>query len=114
DTSEADNTRLRVRVANQPDSTRDQFTLTWADARGPLPGVAPVNAYVPPGRSQIVRVPWPPPDRAPDRLVLTGDDFDFDNTVYVVPPRKEQVRVVFLGDDAADDTRGLRYYLDSA
>jgi hypothetical protein len=114
DATEADNTRLRVRVSNQPDSTRDQFTLTWADARGPLPGVAPVNAYVPPGRSQVVRVPWPPPHRAPDRLVLAGDDFDFDNTVYVVPPRKEQVRVVFLGDDAADDTRGLRYYLESA
>jgi hypothetical protein len=76
--------------------------------------VAPVNVYVPPGRSQVVRVPWPAPDRPADRLVLAGDDFDFDNTVYVVPPRKEQVRVVFLGDDAADDTRGLRYYLESA
>jgi hypothetical protein len=114
ESAEADTSRLRVRVTNQPDSTHDQFALTWADARGPLPGLAPVNVYVPAGRSQVVRVPWPPPDHPANRLVLTGDDFDFDNTVYVVPPRKEQVRVVFLGDDAADDTRGLRYYLESA
>ena len=114
DTSEADVGRLRVRVANQPDSTRDQFTLAWANERGPLSGSDPVKVYVPAGRSQIVRVPWPSPDQPADRLVLAGDDADFDNTLYVVAPRKEQVRVPFLGDDAADDTRGLRYYLESA
>ena len=106
--------RLRVRVSNQPDSTRDQFTLAWANDRGPLPGMDPVKAYVPAGRTQVVRVPWPSPDQPADRLVLAGDDADFDNTLYVVPPRKDQVRIVFLGDDAADDTRGLRYYLETA
>lgn len=106
--------RLRVRVSNQPDSTRDQFSLTWSDERGPIAGIEPVKAHVPPGRTQVVRVPWPSPDRPADRLVLAGDDADFDNTLYVVPPRKDFVRVVFLGDDAVDDTRGLRYYLESA
>ena len=111
---EADAARLRVRVANQPDSTRDQFTLSWHTERGPVPGTEPVKVYVPAGRSHVVRVPWPPPDRPADRLVLAGDDADFDNTLYVVPPRKDLVRVAFLGDDAPDDTRGLRYYLDGA
>ena len=114
DAADADAAKLRVRVANQPDSTREQFTLSWSNDRGALPGLDPVKVYVPPGRSQIVKVPWPPPGRVADRLVLGGDDADFDNVLYVVPPRKEQLRVVYLGDDAADDTRGLRYYLESA
>lgn len=111
---EADAARLRVRVANQPDATKDQFTLAWHTEKGPLPGTDPVKVYVPAGRSQIVRVPWPSPEEPAERLVLAGDDADFDNTLYVVPPRKDLVRVAFLGDDAPDDTRGLRYYLDSA
>ena len=114
DAADADAAKLRVRVANQSDSTREQFSLAWSNERGALPGLDPVKVYVPPGRSQIVKVPWPPPDRPADRLVLAGDDADFDNTLYVVPPHKEHLRVVYLGDDAADDTRGLRYYLESA
>jgi hypothetical protein len=114
DAPEADAARLRVRVANQPDSTREQFSLVWANERGPLPGAQPINVYVPPGRSQIVRVPWPGADAEADRVVLAGDDADFDNTFYVVPPRTTQFRVAYLGDDAADDTKGLRYYLESA
>ena len=114
DAPEKDASRLRVRIANQPDSTREQFSLAWANERGPVAGVAPVNAYVPPGRSQIVRVPWPTPDAGADRLVLSGDEADFDNTLFLVPPRTDEVRLVYLGEDAADDTKGLRYYLESA
>ena len=107
--------RLRVRGTNQPQSSRELFTLEWADERGPLPGEQPVKAYVPPGRGQTVRVPWPAPgDRQADRLVLRGDDEDFDNTLYVVPPRSETLRLLFVGDDAPDDTKGLLYYLASA
>jgi hypothetical protein len=62
-----------------------------------------------------VRVPWPAPgDRQADRLVLSGDDDDFDNTLYVVPPTTETLRMTFVGDDAPDDTKGLLYYLRSA
>jgi hypothetical protein len=106
--------RLRVRVGNEPDSTKEQFTLAWANERGPIAGLAPVTAYVPPGRSHVVRVPLPPAERGADRLVLAGDDTDFDNTLYVVPPRQDAVRVLFVGDDAPDDVKGLLYYLQSA
>jgi hypothetical protein len=107
--------RLRVRVDNQADSAREQFTLTWADERGALAGMAASKVYVPPGRSQIVRVPWPAPgDRRPDRLLLQGDECDFDNTLYVVPPRKDSVRLLYVGDDGAEDVKGLLYYLKSA
>ena len=107
--------RLRVRVTNQFDASREQFSLVWADERGALPGAEPMKAYVPPGRGQTVRVPWPAPgDRQPDRLILQGDDEDFDNTLYVVPPRTETLRLLFVGDDAPDDTKGLLYYLSNA
>ena len=39
ESAEADTTRLRVRVTNQPDSTKEQFTLSWADAHGPVPAL---------------------------------------------------------------------------
>jgi hypothetical protein len=114
DVSEKPDGKLRVRVNSGADSSREQFTLTWANDRGPVAGFAPLSVYVPPGRSQIVRVPWPAKGEPADRLVLAGDDSDFDNTMYVVPPRTDSVRVVYVGDDSADDIKGLRYYLESA
>jgi Aerotolerance regulator N-terminal/von Willebrand factor type A domain len=114
DGGERADARLRVRVSNQSDSAKEQFTLAWSDDRGPLAGVEPLKVYVPPGRSQIVRVAWPPAGRQANRLVLGGDDCDFDNTLYVVQPRTESVRVLHLGEDDPEDTKGLLYYLNSA
>jgi hypothetical protein len=106
--------RLRVRVSNEPDSTGEQFSLAWASQQGPLKTVAPLPVYVPPGRSRVVRVPWPAEEAEADRLLLSGDDHEFDNALYLVPLRQEVVRLVYVGEDAAGDTQGLRYYLHSA
>jgi hypothetical protein len=110
--ADAEQRKIRVRVANQADSKRDQFALAWGNSSGALPGIEPVKAYVPAGRSQMVRMALPPVEQQVDRLVLAGDDCDFDNTIYFVPPRQEVVQVIYLGDDAADDVKGLRYYLE--
>lgn len=109
-----DSTRLRVRVNNEADSTKEQFSLTWATAAGPIASLQPHSVYVPPGKGQIVKLPWPKPELNADRLILTGDDADFDNTLYLVPPRRENVRVLYVGDDAPDDVKGLGYYLQTA
>jgi hypothetical protein len=61
-----------------------------------------------------VRIGWPAKGEAADRLILAGDAHDFDNTLYLISPRQEQVRLVYVGDDAADDTKGLLYYLQEA
>ncbi|HJS08034.1 MAG TPA: BatA domain-containing protein [Pirellulales bacterium] len=106
--------RLRIRVSNEADSTREQLSLAWANKDGPLAKIDPVAVYVPPGQSRIVRVPWPAKGEVADRLILAGDSHDFDNTLYLIPPRQEQLRLVFVGDDAADDTKGLLYYLQEA
>jgi hypothetical protein len=104
---------LRVNVSNQSDSTKEQFTLAWANEQGPLPG-KPIDVYVAPGHSQMVRVPLPADGAVADRLVLRGDDCDFDNTLYMVPPHMETVRLAFLGDDAPTDVNASLYYLRSA
>jgi hypothetical protein len=114
DASEKPDNRLRVRVANAADSTKEQFSLIWANDKGPATGVLPQKVYVPPGRSTIVRVAWPNQGQKVDRLVLQGDDSDFDNTLYLVAPREESVRVVYVGDDGPEDVKGLLYYLRSA
>jgi hypothetical protein len=114
DGTEKPDNRLRVRVANAQDSTKEQFELVWVDDKGPVAGVQPQKVYVPPGRSTIVRVAWPTAGQKVDRLVLQGDEADFDNTLYVVPPREDAVRVAYVGDDGADDVKGLLYYLQSA
>jgi hypothetical protein len=106
--------RLRIRVSNEADSTREQFTLAWANKDGPLTASEPIKVYVPPGQSRIVRTAWPAKGQEADRLILAGDAHDFDNTLYLIPPRQEDVRLVFLGDDAADDTKGLLYFLQEA
>jgi hypothetical protein len=107
--------RLRVRVTNQPGSQRDQFTLQWADEKGSIPGVSPIKAYVAPGHNQVVRVarPTTAPAHA-DRLILAGDAADFDNALFIAPRARDDVRIVYIGDDAADDTKGLQFFLRSA
>ncbi len=132
-------TRLLVCVTNEAGSNKEQFTLHWANDKGIIGPPAlclrrvwrlgrrrrlrrsrPFRRWIPlkcmsrPGAREFIRIAWPDPSAGADRLVLTGDDSDFDNTLYLVPPRAESLRVVYLGDDAATDTEGLRYYLQQA
>ena len=104
----------RVRVVNAADSQHEQFRIGWArPAEGSFAGTA-VDAYVPPGQSRVLQAPPPPPGLPAERLLLTGDSEDFDNVVYVVPPKAEQVKVLFLGDDAERDHVQALYYLRRA
>ena len=43
----------------------------------------PIEVYVPPGESRVVRVPRPAGTASPTSLVLKGDAAAFDNTLYV-------------------------------
>ena len=101
---------IRVRVSNDADSTADEFQLAWLDqANKPIGDSTP--AYVPAGESRIVRVPRPANPAAATRLRLTGDNHDFDNTIYLAARPDAATSVLYLGDDRADDAKGLRYYL---
>ncbi|HSV15276.1 MAG TPA: BatA domain-containing protein, partial [Tepidisphaeraceae bacterium] len=106
--------RLRVRVSNQPNSTSDQFAISWANDRGPLAAIELQKVYVAPGRSQVIKIDWPPADAHADRLILSGDDFDFDNTLYVARPPQAIARVAYIGADDGNDPKAMGYYLQSA
>ena len=61
-----------------------------------------------------MKAPRPEGALQADRVTLRGDDHDFDNAFFVVPPRKQEVTLAYAGDDAGDDPDGLRYYLGLA
>jgi hypothetical protein len=100
----------RVRVFNDPASGRERFSLSWSDPAGISIG-DPIEVYVPPGESRVVRVPRPAGTAIANALVLKGDAASFDNTLYVAEERKEEATVPFVGDDKADDPDGLLYYV---
>ena len=106
----ADDTGPRVRISNSSDAGREQFQIHWdgvGDAR-------PMDVYIPPGQSRIVPAPLLPDGVRGERLVLSGDDDDFDNAVNLMRPEPERIVVVFLGDDPEQDPARLLYYLKRA
>jgi hypothetical protein len=102
----------RVRISNAADSGAEQFQLSWLDADGK--SIAqPLKTYVPPGQSRIMAMPEPS-QTGPLRLVLRGDAHDFDNTLHVAPRVRQEIRIVYLGEDETGDPQGARYYIERA
>ena len=102
----------RVRVTNAGDSTHDQFSIDWQRPAMPVTADQPLATYVPAGQSRVIRLPRPD-DPATDRIVLRGDDADFDNTYFTVPPAAQQVKVIWIGN-GTDDAESPRYYFELA
>ena len=100
----------RIGITNSPDATKELFSLNWAG--GPASGGTDV--YVPAGHSIVVRVPTPTGGLAGGKLVLTGDDHSFDNTLYLAPHLQQQVNILYIGSDDADDSGGMLYYVRRA
>ena len=101
-----ESTDVRLRVVNANDSSGDNFLVGW--------GNSPVPVYVSAGQSQVIKLPRGTDNLQADRIVLRGDDHDFDNTFFVVPPRKLEATILYSGNDAADDVQGCQYYLKLA
>jgi hypothetical protein len=104
---------VRVRVGNEPDSRREQFRLAWSGASG-ASASAPLDIYVPPGQSRVAVLSLPPGATDLDRIVLTGDEEAFDNTVFVVPPETAHATVLYLGPEPETDTREPLFFLRRA
>jgi len=99
---------LRVRVSNASESTREEFELRWA---GDVSSSNTVTVYVPPGQSRTVEAPK---SAASGHLILSGDEAEFDNSLYVVPPHRDQIEIVFVGGDGETDPQQLLFYLRRA
>jgi len=100
---------VRIRVSNSTDSKREQFQVRWAGVTGDS-----LDAYVPPGQSRIVPAPKLATNAAAERITLSGDEEDFDNTAYVVQLKADEVNVLYLGNDAETDSAQSLYYLKRA
>jgi hypothetical protein len=100
-----------IRITNSPEATNDHFQLHWAEA---APSSPAMDVYVAAGHSTVVRAPARPGPQAAAQLVLTGDDQDFDNTLYLMPQLRRQVNVLYVGRDDPNDTGGMLYYLRQA
>ena len=102
------NEPARIRVTNSADATGERFQLGWADED------ATVDVYVPPGRSVVVPAPTRATSSVTQRLILTGDDHDFDNTLYVAPSLPQPVNILYLGDDDPNDPKDMLFYVRQA
>jgi hypothetical protein len=100
---------VRIRVNNSADAKREQFQIRWSRVASDS-----LDAYVLPGQSRIVPAPKLPTNSVAERITLTGDDDDFDNTTYIVRPKAEEVTVLYLGSDAETDSSQSLYYLKRA
>ena len=117
DGSSKEATSVRVRVANSADSKLDQFKVGWAGPDGRIFVGQPINIYAPPGQSRIVAIPLLTNALAamkPDRIILQGDEEDFDNTVYVIPPGQSRMSVLYLGSESEKDPHQPLYFLQRA
>ncbi|AGA24842.1 vWA domain-containing protein [Singulisphaera acidiphila] len=101
----------RVGVTNEPGSTREKFQVVRVDEKGSETG-PPIDVYVPPGESRVVRLPKPQGESAPGTLRLKGDTHPFDNTLYSADEHREEATVLYVGKDEPDDPAGLLYYLE--
>ena len=100
-------TSLRLRVNNAPESKREQYPLRWNQGTS-----APLEAYVPAGQGRIVRAPTRPAEAT--ALLISGDDTEFDNQLFLLPPQAAQLPLLFVGADADQDPKGSLYYLRRA
>jgi hypothetical protein len=105
---------VRVRVTNAADSRKEQFILGWDETGGTGPAVGGVEIYVPPGQSRVISLPVGDLTRPRTAIVLEGDDEPFDNRIFINPPEKRQVRVLYLGSEAAGDSRQPLFFLQRA
>lgn len=105
---------IKTRVENTTDAINERFEVA-VEAVGITTGDLPAKqeAVVPPGQSRVLKVgeidsasAW--------RVVLTGDDEPFDNAVWFSKAAPRRVAVAYYGNDAADDPKSLRFFLERA
>jgi hypothetical protein len=106
---EADQRRVRVRVANSADASESRFSIGWSGDELSAGSAMELPVQVPPGQSRVVRLPIPTPGTT--SLLLRGDDHSFDNVRYIVSPQPISMSLLYLGDVVADPRDNPFHYL---
>lgn len=103
-----------IRIINSPDATNERFHLNWADDAPAIASSQTTETYVPAGHSIVVQAPARANGSVAGKLILTGDDHDFDNALYVTPQLQQQVNILYIGSDDPNDSREMLYYVRRA
>jgi hypothetical protein len=103
--------RAPVRITNSPDAVKEQFALRWVDQSDPNDADRITDLYVAPGHSAVVNIRTPAGGKSAGRLVLTGDDHGFDNTLYIAPQLKRQINIVYIGAEDPNNPKEMLYYV---
>ena len=101
----------RVRVSNAADSASESFQVAWQDAKGDIDESSTTAFYVPPGTSQLLRVPDPEMENV-NSLMVNGDLCEFDNQFFVAPRSPKKISIAFFGADQKEDAEGYLYFLE--
>jgi Mg-chelatase subunit ChlD len=104
----------KIRITNSPDAVMERFGLSWGGEDQVGTSDRRTEVYVPAGHSVVVQVPQRTDNSAPGKLILMGDDHDFDNTLYMAPRLTHQVNILFVGSNEAGDSKGMLYYVQRA
>jgi hypothetical protein len=105
----------KLRISNAADSRKEQLHLRWLTSLASSISTGEIlDVYVPAGQSRMASAPKILAGWSEGRLQLTGDDEDFDNMAYLVPPPTEKLNVVFLGAESETNAAELLYFLKRA
>lgn len=96
--------KVRLRVQSASAAKREQFRLQWQPG-GPAAGL---DVYVPAGQARVAESVPPP---GAERVLLTGDSVDFDNTLFVLPPAPAKFVVLYLGKESPADSQAGLFYI---
>ena len=101
-----------IRLTNSEDSSNEEFRLAWLKNKQNT-STNNVTVYVPAGQSRTVKAPRRPTGEG-WQLTLLDDAHPFDNTLHITPLIPEPVRIHYLGNEQADETDSMRFYLERA
>ncbi len=101
-----------VRIVNAADSQQEQFTVAYQQ-HASKPEITQ-QVYVPRGQSRVIRMPALEPQQQITQIVLSGDDHDFDNRLYLQPREKSNLTIVHYGTPASGSTETPDYFAKRA
>jgi hypothetical protein len=112
--------RTRVRLINAEGADREEFTIRWVEEPGQqetaqhrdVDGV--VSVIVPAGESRIIRAAPQEETDGMKRLLLEGDEHEFDNVCHVPPPRPRSATVAIVRGEDTEGPDGMSFYLPPA
>jgi len=109
DESDPQQIRENVLVRNSKGSVSDQFSVSWENG-----SAASVPFQVPAGASKVLPVKRDSTSLSSSKLILAGDDAQFDNQFFAIPPLKQSVSIGYVGDESPNDPDGMLYYFKRA